>query len=187
VARRLHFPSLICRHRQAPNLSKVLLQRVPRRQSYHIEWGRCASQQSFSHLCRLWVISVISNVLADVRFTPESDQTCDRGTVVPKPDVSNRSKTACCSITSSAVASKEGGTETPSVLAVLMLITSSAPLLSVTVKVKPASHGIRRHLCRLTLLEAPAPRQQFTILEVSTVQREWESRIARGSSPARLL
>jgi hypothetical protein len=39
VACRFHFPFFIPLHRQAPNLPKVLLRRIWRRQRYHIEWA----------------------------------------------------------------------------------------------------------------------------------------------------
>jgi hypothetical protein len=48
-----------------------------------------------------------------------------RGSYVPKAAVSNRSKAAPYSITSSAVASSDGGTVRPSIRAVSALMTSS--------------------------------------------------------------
>ena len=74
----------------------------------------------------LWVISVISNVLADVRFTPESDR-FGASRKVTLCAISDQSavQQKTYSITSSARDSSDCGTDRQSAFTVFKLMTSS--------------------------------------------------------------
>jgi hypothetical protein len=72
--------------------------------------------------CGLPRIAIVRQSLADVRFSPDSDQAAD----IPKgPICAKRRHRLAYSITSSAWESSVGGTLRPSALAVLRLIASS--------------------------------------------------------------